>query len=99
MQKAPDTSGEIRRPGLKQLTLQVISAHIYGEPFAVRTPFENEKAQTTPRLCRCIFFLAHHVGSGDATRTHDTPGMNACGAHNKRLCQAAFAIRKAFHHL
>ena len=54
----------------------VFVANIYGGAFAARTEARNEKTQTTSGLFGCIFFLMHHGGSGDVTRTHDTPGMN-----------------------
>ena len=40
---------------------------------------EYRKTQTTSGFFGEISISLKHLGSGDVTRTHDTPGMNACG--------------------
>ena len=53
-------------------------SNIYGKPFVPQTRSGNEKPRQRLGFSG-TYFLMHHSGSGDVTRTHDTPGMKACG--------------------
>ena len=64
MQKAPEFGDEPRRPKRKKAVLRFLPVHIYGEPFAPRTRFWNEKAQTTSGLFGTIPFLCINLAPG-----------------------------------
>ena len=64
------------QPSSKAMAFRVfLVSNIYGKPFVPRTHSGNEKPRQRLGFSGA-YFLMHHSGSGDVTRTHDTPGMN-----------------------
>ena len=62
----PETIENTRK---NAVTIEITAFHLYGDPYGTRTHVTAVKG-------RCLNHLTNGPGSGNLTRTDDTPGMN-----------------------